>query len=119
MLPLASQLLSSSPHDTSFQHLLMQKQLQQTAPLTLPFGHQIEPSWLEAMKAAEPSVNSLPTLPLSSSQKLCWAVKKNSVSSLMHLISAQRLQYNKPNITMIDKDYTLPRHTKQVLIAAL
>ena len=60
LLPLASQLLGSSPHDTRLQHLLMQKQLlQQTAPLSLPFGRQIEPSWLAAFKAAETSVNIL------------------------------------------------------------
>ena len=57
LTPLASQLLGSSSHDTGLQRMLLQKQLQQADPLALPFGHQIEPSWLEAIRAAEPSVS--------------------------------------------------------------
>ena len=62
LLPHASQLLGSSPNNTGLQQLLMQKQLQQAGPLSLPFGHQIEPSWLEAIRAAEPSVSLLLTV---------------------------------------------------------
>lgn len=64
LLPLANQMLCSSSREAGLQHLLMQKQLQQATPLSLPFGHQIEPAWLEAMKAAEPSVSLFFMLPL-------------------------------------------------------